>query len=138
MGNTDEHASQEKSMWHQERWWTSGFYDVDTGIVSFTFVDNGLGVLRSQNVRLWRRVQALALDNAGLLRAILDGKMPSRTGDPNRGKGLPKISQRASAGELANLVIITNDVYAHLGRSEIRGIKRPFRGTLVHWELRRG
>ena len=138
MANTHEHSSKEKEGVHQ--WWANVFCSSKNKRSFFTIVDNGVGIFHSVTIRKFRRRVQESLGqsgNAQLLRDWLEGRieLPSRTRQHNRGKGLRAIYDRFKAGGISNLIIIANDVYAHLSDDRYEVLNEPFHGTFVYWEL---
>jgi hypothetical protein len=144
MQNTNNHASLTQS--GEKYWWASS--RITKKAVEFTFADFGIGVFRSLDSKgptnrwyQWRTKMLsvfTADDNAELLRLILDGEMHQTvTGEYFRGKGLPGIKQVLTNNGVSRLVIVTNDVYADVGKDIYRILDVPFQGTLVYWELTR-
>lgn len=138
MANTHEHSEQQDE--GVNPWWANVYCPSKSRSSYFTVVDNGVGIFRSVTVRRVRRVmQKLVGDsgNADLLRDWLEGRieLPSRTGLRNRGKGLRAIHDRFKQGKLANLIVISNDVYANLRDNNYQTLAVPFKGTMIYWEL---
>lgn len=119
-------------------WWASVMCDVENNIASFTFVDNGVGILKSGNVQLYLRMleKVGLIDNTELLRRAIHGEIPSRTKRKERGEGLPGMRIDAVERRLIhNLMIISNDVRADISLSSYKKLKNAFDGTIVYWEL---
>jgi hypothetical protein len=143
MQNTNNHAG--FSSQGEIHWWLS----VDrrqNGIVSFCFVDFGVGVITSLKkkgpnskffgwaAKLIRLYQYKS--NAELLRLILEGKLHESIMDKYyRGKGFPGIHEALRRNQLSNLFVITNDVFADVSNNDIRDLPCNFTGTFVYWEL---
>ncbi|MEO8035929.1 MAG: hypothetical protein ABI837_15940 [Acidobacteriota bacterium] len=134
MQNTFQHAGRNVK---REDWWSAVYCDPGTGTARFSFVDNGIGIFKSVQLRKIQRLRrALGLpSNPGLLREIMEGKIGSRTGLSYRGKGLPELYRLAKAGILRNLTIITNDVRARVAEDSFERIDADFSGTFYYWEL---
>jgi hypothetical protein len=139
MNNTFDHATPSGGRLGQSpvRWWASAYNSRTGGRGHFAFVDNGIGVLESLNVRGVRLLaRSIGLhDDHSLLRAVFDGKIASRTDLPNRGHGLPGIKGVAERGVVKNVIVITNGVVADLSRGDYRKLAYPFGGTLLTWEV---
>jgi len=135
MNNTWDHAAGRKPK--PERWWASVHYDENTEKVSFTFVDNGVGIFESRDPSILQDalVKLRISKNTEMLRKMLRGEIPSVTGIPYRGRGIPSIFKCLSRREIDNLIVITNDVYANVKKDEFRTLKTPFRGTFLYWEI---
>ncbi len=135
MSNTFTHAGFQ--MKRKELWWTSVRYNQQTKRASFLFMDNGVGICRSLDLKLRNQI-ALAFgwkDNSDLLKDVLENRIGSRTGLDFRGKGLPSIHKRSTDGYLKNLIIITNNAYANVQANEYKVLQKSLQGTFVHWEI---
>jgi hypothetical protein len=134
MSNTHNHAA--KHYEGIQTWWASVYADRDTSRVCYTFLDTGVGIFRSREIGLFRRIYIRAgfTDNVKLLKLILEGGVESRTELPYRGKGLPAIKRRSKNGQIRSLIIISNDVYANIETGDYRLLPREFPGTLLYWE----
>lgn len=142
MTNTFDHAN--LKIEGEEHWWLSIEHDDVNKKVAFAFIDNGAGILKSivrtsdiKGVGLL--VQKFLIDgNVNLLRRMLEGKLKkgfkSRTGKPNRGKGIPGIYEAFKRNSFSNLQIITNDIHAKCATDEYIELKQPFVGTFIYLE----
>lgn len=135
MANTFDHAAPDEKA--SERWFATVFCNPALGRAEFAFLDNGIGIFKSIKLKPYRRMlrKIGITSNAEILRDIMDGKIESRTGLKYRGKGLPAIANVYRNNRIANLVIVSDDVVASLPRAQFVTLKRPFRGTLIYWEL---
>lgn len=148
VSNTFQHAHD--SAGHKP-WWASVHYDDAKHRACFTAIDHGIGILdglqRAQ--RLGHRGRRLAevssiitggkwsrVDNSERLEHLIaGGTIPSRTGQPHRGKGLPSMRRRSEAGLVENLVIISNDVFGRVYCNDYRLMDSRFPGVIVYWEV---
>ena len=135
MNNTVNHASPDETI--EENWYATVYCDPKDKRAYFNFMDNGVGIFESIKLKGLTKAARIAglKDNGEILKEILEGKIGSRTGLSYRGNGLPSIYQAFKRGQLSNLIIITNDVYADIEKDEFRILPRPFSGTFFHWEL---
>jgi len=135
MGNTHNHAAGSKN--RTETWWGSVYVDSTRGRICYTFVDTGIGIFRSLNIRGIKRFYNLVKGrtDADILRDMLEGKVESSTGLPYRGRGLPSINTLWERGDLKRLVIVANDVYADVSSKNFRILGQSFHGTLIYWEV---
>lgn len=144
MLNTNNHADDSKK--GEKHWWLSVHHDKLNQMVSFAFIDFGVGVFTSLNnkkdgskffeiiKKVKERIQFG--NNADLLRLILDGTLhKTATGKPFHGKGLPGINTVYERNQISNLNIITNDVHANLDYNNFQIMPKSFSGTFVYWEL---
>jgi len=138
MNNTVHHAGGRKAR-RREKWWASVHYDAETKKGYFTFVDNGVGIFKSRDPGVLRMaLDTLGIgDNAGLLRKMLLREIPSSTGVAYRGQGLPSMRDYLLRGDIQNLIIVTNDVYANVATDDYRTMGESFDGTMLYWEISR-
>ena len=73
--------------------------------------------------------------NIEILPRLLAGEIASRTGKPERGKGIPRIFERATGGTFSRFVMISNDVSADLLAGDYRYLKVPFNGTVFSFDI---
>lgn len=140
MANTHEHSN--RHLPGVNFWWANVYCPAGAKRSFFTVVDNGAGIFKSMTIRAFRRQLRSLIgnsENTSLLRDVLEGRveLPSRTGLRNRGKGLRAIHKRFASRKdgMQNLVMISNDVYAHLEDGRYEVLDPPFDGTLVYWEV---
>jgi hypothetical protein len=143
MANTWEHAGTVRvrgtpGARHAKNWWATAFRHTDLGKSSFTFVDLGVGIFRS--VELRRRLQAWLqkvglLPDKEILRKLLRREIPSSTGLEYRGRGLPSIYEAAKEGRIRKLVIVANGACGDIETEEYTNLTTPFQGTFVYWEV---
>src|SRR5579883_2292443 len=134
MSNTFDHASP-NSLTRQE-WWASVYFDENERKACFTFIDQGVGILHSFTfLQRLKRLRREIRGSGEKLRDLLMGKIPSRTREKHRGRGLPKAYETWKSGRLDNLVVIANDGYANAQKQEFKDLAVPFNGTIVYWEV---
>ena len=134
MANTVNHAFERNKT---SKWYLSISSDEVSKKVSFTFIDNGLGINRTLMIKFLDKIKALLLNtNESILRAAFEGKFGSRTKEKKRGRGLPSIKKCFAENCIRNLVVITNDVYLDFNLNESRKLVNSFDGTCYYWELR--
>ena len=66
---------------------------------------------------------------------ILNGDVPSSTGEKYRGRGLPNMKNACDEGRIQNLMVLSNNARAHVGNGTYEDLKNEFRGTIVYWEV---
>ncbi len=113
-------------------------HDAIRNIVSFSFVDLGVGILASARLRaLVQTFKILGISTShSILTTVLNGEVESRTQVPYRGKGLPKLAKSRDRGQVERLVILANRAYVERGVDDrCRDLKKAFPGTLVYWEI---
>jgi hypothetical protein len=134
MNNTHNHAAKDDR--GATTWWSMVYADTRRKRICYAFVDTGVGIFRSvrlSNLRqVYRRLKLVS--NAKILQEILEGKVQSSTGVAYRGKGLPAVYRDCKEQRIKNVVILANDVYADVSRSDYRILESQFGGTLLYWE----
>lgn len=144
MQNTNNHAA--SGIKGEKHWWLSVNHNAVNKLVSFSFIDHGVGVLTSldrkpPSSRWHRAVQNAAKtfgieSNENFIEALLSGKIHQTvTKKSYRGKGLPNIKRMLDFNKIGNLQIITNNVYANVAKKEYRLLNQDFKGTFFYWEL---
>lgn len=144
MQNTNNHAS----LGHEgeKHWWVSVDQNEEKRLVSFAFIDFGVGIFNSLEnkpegskffgwVDKMRKIFSFS-NNAELLRLILQGALHKTvTGKYYRGNGLPGIKNSFDNGSVSRLHIISNDVFADIENDKFIVLKNGLLGTLFYWEL---
>ena len=136
MANTRDHAAVNNK--GRESWWLSVYYDSDSRVASFAFLDNGVGVFKSVKMqtflRQWGHFFGI-LSHVDILNELMEAKLGSRTGLSYRGKGLPSIRRVLQRQQIKNLRIVTNRAYLDVGSRTGKALRQSFRGTCLTWEL---
>lgn len=147
MQNTHNHADTIDEGGKQ--WWLSINHRKSEGIVSFSFVDFGVGVFESLNGKksgdkFYDGLNKLKSfftynNNSDVLKLILEGELHRTvTGKYYRGKGLPGIYEVCERNQVSKLHVITNDVFADVETKMFKNLSRSFSGTFIYWELNEG
>lgn len=130
--NSVEHANEET---YKKNWLFSMSYLPDK--VVFTMTDIGDGILKTLKRKLAKKIQeGFFTDAIDILKNAYEKQYESRTKDPNRNKGLPKIYKTSSEGYINNLIVITNNVllnFENVEKSKI--LKNSLKGTFYYWIL---
>jgi hypothetical protein len=137
MANSQEHALPNAP--RSAKWFFIVYFDVKTKVSHFTFIDRGIGILESIKDRdrgFFSNILFQAKSRKAILEGICKGEIGSRTNEPNRGKGLPKMYRYFTEGRIGRFLIISNDIFADFENNDIRTLNKPFEGTCIHWELR--
>lgn len=103
--------------------------------VNFTFIDNGVGILKTLELKILKQLLTLFKGNHDLLLSAFKGEIGSRTGLSYRGKGLPFIFDSISKDYISNLFIITNNVILDFKNQKFYDIDIDFSGTFYYFEL---
>ncbi len=123
---------------HKITWHLGVSHSEKDNTVKFSFVDNGVGIIKTYNERsLWIKVKSHFKDNAEVLENAFKSGIESRTGLSWRGKGLPTIFELYTDNIITNLVVITNNVYLDFDNSKFEEINVPFSGTYYFWKINR-
>lgn len=143
MQNTNNHAGEKNP--GEKLWWLSVHHDKSRKVISFSFIDFGVGVFESLNNKDssskffdWQTIaEGLGIDdNKKVMKSILSGVLHKTvTGKPYRGKGLPGIAEVLSRNQISNLHIITNNVAADVSNGKYSTVKPSFSGTYIYFEL---
>jgi len=138
MANTNNHAFGEGfKRKPYSKWWLVAIYDEDRRTVHFAFLDGGLGIpttIRKRFVEVLRSI--IWNGDADLIKEALSGSFcRSKTGLQYRGKGLPKIRQAHSDGDINDLRVLSNRGLVKGGDMQLNTLDIPFRGTLITWNF---
>lgn len=130
--NSVEHANEKK---HKKNWLFSTSYLPDE--VIFTMTDIGDGILKTLKRKLIKQIkEGLFKDSVDILINAFEKQYESRTQDPNRNKGLPKIYKTSSENYIKNLIVVTNNVLLNFDNPEkSKVLKNIFKGTFYYWIL---
>ena len=140
MGNTREHATQIGPGFQKVPWWA--MVHCNESGASFNFVDSGVGIMKSAKISGMARVSRAfrMLGRPEILKRLFLGDsetIGSGTGLPNRGNGLPHMRKDLERGAIAKLTVVTNNVFADVEAGAYSPLGESFRGTLIHWEIRK-
>lgn len=132
MKNTFRHAS--ASTPGEERW-MAGVYCED-GRATFTFVDLGIGILKSLGPRRHLKLLGLTLSGFGPGRLLADvflGKVAASQKLAGHGFGLTWVRAMAETGLLADLRVATHFVAGRVSDVAFRDVSARFPGTIYRW-----
>jgi len=73
--------------------------------------------------------------NTDLVEPLFKGKIKSRTGKPERGKGIPQVYDSSKNKAFKEFYLISNDVKVDMKNMNIKKLNNNFSGTLFYWEL---
>jgi hypothetical protein len=131
--NSCKHAfkSKEKVKWH-----IAVNHDENDNKVKFSFVDNGIGIIKSfEKENLTKKLGGFFRDNAELIDTAYKNGIESKTGKSWRGTGLPTIYETYEDKIIKSLVVITNNVYCDFDNDKKIILKKSFSGTYYYWEM---
>jgi hypothetical protein len=107
--------------------------------ITFAITDIGYGILHTLNRRFGTIIKEEFLDNVTnteILMRAFERKYGSKTGEPNRNKGMPLIKDRFKKGYICNLKVLTNNVlldFADVSKSKC--INKNLPGTFYSWSV---
>lgn len=121
-----------------KKWVLSASNDETTKKSSFTFIDNGVGILKTLEPKILDKVLNILNIFKGkndLLLSAFKGEIGSRTGLSYRGRGLPFIYDCINSNRISNLFILTNNVILDFANNSFYEIDINFNGTLYYFEI---
>jgi hypothetical protein len=137
MQNTNNHAGEERGKYD---WWLHIYNDPNSKSSKYTFLDLGVGIFESLPARTFKEKtwsEKLGLShNVDLVEPLFNGDIKSRTGRPERGKGIPQVYESSKDKAFSKFYLVTNDVFVNLKTLETKKLQHSFSGTLFYWELK--
>lgn len=137
MANTNNHASPLYDGVYD--WWLYIFYNKSTNITSYTFLDFGVGIFKSKPFMKYYDFILITLNKQKstheMASDLLEGRITSRTGLGERGRGFTCINQNAMHASIKKFVIITNNVFIDVKNRTSSELNKDFGGTFVYWEV---
>lgn len=132
MANSINHGFPNKE---KKKWIISTSHLESEKSVNITFIDNGVGILKTLELKILRQLLTVFTGKHDLLLAAFKGEIGSRTGLSYRGKGLPFIFDSVNRNYISNLLIITNNVILDFKNQKFYDIGINFSGTFYYFEL---
>lgn len=141
MGNTKQHAYDEDCK--LEKKWLL-FAEQKNDRIDFVFLDIGLGipktVLKKHSEKLAKYVPLYVLDEGNIVKSALEGEYRSKTEEPNRGQGLPQVSDYFLSDIVTSATVFSGNGICKLGEDSIkkyetRKLEKEFNGTLYEWSV---
>lgn len=141
MANTIEHADEIEG---KQKWWITATKDEEHEKVTFSFVDYGRGIIKTLTNADQKRhkniVEKLLAkwtgDEAMLLKEVMEGALTlSEKEGTHYGNGLNSIYQDMEDGQLDNVVIISNNVFADVKNGKYHKMNESFPGSFICWEI---
>lgn len=131
IGNAVEHGIENKNI----NWWLSHEIDRKNKIVKYTFVDMGLGIIKSHK-KAGLPFKYKFLKNHRIVLDALYGKLGSSTKKSYRGRGLPQLREMIENEFISDLNLITNDITLNFHEGHFNVNKNPnFVGTYYCWTI---
>jgi hypothetical protein len=131
IGNAIEHGLSYST---EINWWLTITYN-KIGSISFTFVDMGMGIIKSyQNAGLPFKYRFLPSKRIPI--DALEDKLGSSTKKSDRGMGLPQIMSFVKKGFISNFILITNNVSLQYINGKYNTKRHQnFVGTYYSWVI---
>ena len=108
MKNTFQHAYDTTTNFSR-RWWLIAVHLPESASVSFSFLDNGMGIPYTIKKKFSERLTSYIVDrDAELIASTLRGEFRTRTQRGYRGNGLPSIFEHHQNGRIRNLKVLSN------------------------------
>jgi hypothetical protein len=143
MANSLNHAfpgNASKTTWffdsirQNKRWYLSVYHDVVKKKVFFSFIDNGIGILKTIRIGSFQKIVNLLSDDQ-VLKNAFDGAYQSSTKRKERGRGLSTVKDAFEKGAIKELRVLTNDrLYSFENQQNIK-LTNSFEGTVYFWVL---
>lgn len=137
MANTNNHASPIGPSVYD--WWLYIFYDKKTNTTSYSFLDFGIGIFKSKSFIKYSERFFLTFKSTQstkeMAEDLLNGKISSRTGLSERGKGFKCMTENAKNENINRFYIVSNRVYIDVKNRSSREIETDFNGTFIYWEV---
>lgn len=132
--NSCKHAFKSKD---KVRWHIGVSHDEENKKVKFSFVDNGIGIIKSFEMDdIARQAYGMIRNNAKMIELAYKDGIESKTGLSWRGTGLPTIYEAFGDDRIIRrLVVITNDVYCDFEKEIYKVLNKSFSGTYYYWEM---
>jgi anti-anti-sigma regulatory factor len=132
MRNSCDHAFENNK---KIRWHFSISHDESSNLTKFSFVDNGIGIIKTLKEHKFKKILRYFTGNTDILETAFTDGIESRTGLPWRGKGLPTIFENYEERYIKTLLIITNGVFIDFDRKIKKELPVSFAGTYYYWEV---
>jgi len=118
------------------RWHIAVNHDEENNRVKFSFVDNGIGVIKShQKGDFFKQVTKVFSNLPDFIEGAYTEGIRSKTGLSWRGTGLPFIYESFDENVISNFVVITNEAYINFQTEEKKSLKNAFSGTYYYFEV---
>jgi hypothetical protein len=118
------------------RWHFAVSHDQINNSVKFSFVDNGMGVVKShEKDDFFKKAEGIFRDNADFIEGAYTEGIKSKTGLSWRGTGLPFIFETFNDSIVRNFVVITNEAYVNFETNDKKSLSNSFSGTYYYFEV---
>ena len=137
MKNTFQHAYDTATNFSR-RWWLIAVHLPESASVSFSFLDNGMGIPHPIKKKFSVRLSSYIVDrDAELIASTLRGEFRTRTQQGYRGNGLPNIFEHHQDGRIRNLKVSSNKGFVDCKKDNKDILNRRFKGTLICWDFKK-
>lgn len=117
-----------------KRWYFSAFHHRENKEVHFSFIDNGIGILKTIRRGPFKAFVEKVSD-VDVLKDAFNGKYRSSTDLKERGKGLPTVKRALELNAINGLKIVTNNQLYDFETQEHRKLTNGFEGTCYFWKV---
>lgn len=132
-GNTIQYA------YSDEKHYIYGYMPSENGdYITFIFADAGFGILNTLRKSLGNRFEELLRrqTKAQILQGAFLQKYQSKSGDSNRGLGLPYIKQLSDQNIIQELKVLTNSVWLDFDDEKAsQQLSHNYNGTVYIWKI---
>lgn len=136
MANTNNHAGTTTGLYD---WWLYVFYDKTTNITSYSFLDFGVGIFNSKQFIIYKNFIFIQTNRKQttleMASDLLDGKISSKTGKGERGRGFTCIMNNAKNPSINKFIIISNNAKIDIKNRTSEELAEEFLGTFAYWEI---
>lgn len=137
MKNTYQHAY-DGNVKYSRRWWLIAVHMPESNLVSFSVLDNGVGIPNTVRKKFWEHFKITLNEDVDYIASALEGGFRTRTGKKHRGNGLPSIFECYQNSEIYNLKVFSNRGFVDYSETTPpKNLDHHFRGALICWDLRR-
>lgn len=136
MSNTHKHAYGKKSKL-MPMWYCYIEHDMADSI-SFTFMDTGIGIPSTVQKNFPERVKDIGrAEESKYVVSALKGEFRTATKLDYRGKGLPKIREYCTKGDIKDLHIVSSKAVVRVLQSEFEqdDLNEGMKGTMYYWRI---
>ena len=108
--------------------------------IIFCVLDDGMSIPKTlkSNPSMSLKIMLKQLtDDLQIIKFALTGKWRSSTRKKGRGRGLTRLNNYTSEGQVNNLYIISNRGYYCSMPNKSAKLGTPLKGTMVYWEMKR-
>lgn len=132
MSNSIQHAYEHKK---NTRWWVAINHNLVEKKVSFVFLDNGKGIIKTLKPEFLQKLKQITGVNSQdeILQKVFDDKIGSSTKIEGRGRGLPAIYKVRE--HFSNFVALSNGAYLNFEHELKETVSNQYNGTYYSWEL---